>query len=86
MLTAFIRAFKTPDLRKKLLFTLFIILIFRLGAQLPTPGVSVKAIKACTDIANNGSQATLTLELSVFVAGGPASAEAATASTSKPAA
>jgi Tfp pilus assembly protein PilO len=38
------------------------------------------------NLANNGSQATLTLELSVFVAGGPASAEAATASTSKPAA
>ena len=35
MLTAFIRAFRTPDLRKKLLFTLFIIAVFRLGAALP---------------------------------------------------
>ena len=40
MLTAFYQAFRTPDLRKKLLFTLFIIVIFRLGASLPTPGVS----------------------------------------------
>ncbi len=47
MLTAFYQAFRTPDLRKKLLFTLFIIVIFRLGASLPTPGVSEKALHAC---------------------------------------
>ncbi len=47
MLTAFYQAFRTPDLRKKLLFTLFIIAIFRLGATLPTPGVSESAVKAC---------------------------------------
>jgi preprotein translocase subunit SecY len=47
MLTAFIRAFRTPDLRKKLLFTVFMIAVFRLGAALPTPGVSEKAIRAC---------------------------------------
>jgi preprotein translocase subunit SecY len=47
MLTAFIRAFRTPDLRKKLLFTLFIIAVFRLGATLPTPGVSESAVRAC---------------------------------------
>ena len=33
MLTAFTRAFKTPDLRKKLLFTLGIIALFRLAAS-----------------------------------------------------
>ncbi len=37
MLTALTRAFRTPDLRKKLLFTLGIIVIFRLGSVLPTP-------------------------------------------------
>ena len=47
MLTAFLRAFRTPDLRKKLLFTVFIIAVFRLGSSLPTPGVSQKAINAC---------------------------------------
>jgi preprotein translocase subunit SecY len=47
MLTAFIRAFRTPDLRKKLLFTVFIIAVFRLGQQLPTPGVSQKAVQSC---------------------------------------
>ena len=47
MLTAFIRAFRTPDLRKKLLFSVFIIAVFRLGQQLPTPGVSERAVNAC---------------------------------------
>ncbi len=47
MLTAFYQAFRTPDLRKKLLFTLFIIVIFRLGASLPTPGISERAVNTC---------------------------------------
>jgi preprotein translocase subunit SecY len=47
MLTAFLRAFRTPDLRKKLLFTVFIIAVFRMGSSLPTPGVSQHAINAC---------------------------------------
>jgi preprotein translocase subunit SecY len=47
MLTAFYQAFRTPDLRKKLLFTLFIIVIFRLGASLPSPGVNETAVKNC---------------------------------------
>ena len=33
-------AFRTPDLRKKLLFTLGIIALYRLGATVPTPSVS----------------------------------------------
>ena len=37
MLTAFARAFKTPDLRKKLLFTLGIIVLYRLGRTCPGP-------------------------------------------------
>jgi preprotein translocase subunit SecY len=57
MLTAFIRAFRTPDLRKKLLFTIFIIGVFRLGASLPTPGISEKAVSSCLNLAKdtNGS-------------------------------
>ena len=33
VLAAFANAFRTPDLRKKLLFVLLIIAIFRLGSQ-----------------------------------------------------
>ncbi|MDG9704445.1 preprotein translocase subunit SecY [Streptomyces sp. DH37] len=47
MLTAFARAFKTPDLRKKLLFTLGIMVLFRLGAHVPVPGVSFENVNQC---------------------------------------
>src|SRR5438876_12087350 len=52
MLTAFLRAFRTPDLRRKLLFTVFIVAVFRLGSSLPTPGVSESAVHACIGLAN----------------------------------
>ena len=42
MLTAFARAFKTPDLRKKLLFTLGIIVVYRLGYAHPDPGCRLR--------------------------------------------
>ncbi|HZW45144.1 MAG TPA: preprotein translocase subunit SecY [Dermatophilaceae bacterium] len=78
MLTAFIRAFKTPDLRKKLLFTLAILAIFRLGSHIPTPGVSYVDIQKCQPqpgqaggllgLANLFSGGAL-LQLSVFALG-----------------
>src|SRR5262249_1540088 len=40
-------AFRTPDLRRKLLFTAAIIAIYRLGATLPSPGVSFANVQAC---------------------------------------
>ena len=43
LLKAFINAFKVPDLRKKILFTLLIIAVYRLGAHVPTPGIDVEA-------------------------------------------
>ena len=78
MLTAFVRAFKTPDLRKKLLFTLFIMAVFRLGSFVPTPGVSYVAVRNCQ--ANGGGSGQLLgladlfsggalLQLSVFALG-----------------
>ncbi|MBA2426961.1 MAG: preprotein translocase subunit SecY [Actinobacteria bacterium] len=43
MLGAFGNAFKIPDLRKKILFTLLIIAVYRFGAHVPTPGIDVQA-------------------------------------------
>ena len=37
-------AFKLPDLKRRLLFTLGILFIFRLGAHIPTPGVDTAAM------------------------------------------
>ncbi|HIT74706.1 MAG TPA: preprotein translocase subunit SecY [Candidatus Avipropionibacterium avicola] len=47
MLGAFANAFRTPDLRKKILFTLGILVVFRLGSVLPTPNVNVSQLEAC---------------------------------------
>src|ERR1700684_958098 len=57
MLTAFLRAFRTPDLRKKLLFTLGIIALFRFGAAVPLPGISEKAITYCAGVESSSSSA-----------------------------
>ncbi|PKV92095.1 protein translocase subunit secY/sec61 alpha [Amycolatopsis echigonensis] len=48
MLSAFRSALATPDLRKKILFTLAIVAVYRIGATIPAPGVSFAAVKACT--------------------------------------
>src|SRR5437763_796109 len=79
MLTAFLGAFRTPDLRRKLLFTIAIIAVFRLGAALPTPGISEQAVNFCTGQAarNGGSIFALVnlfsggalLKLSIFALG-----------------
>ncbi|MFC8920214.1 preprotein translocase subunit SecY [Streptomyces sp. NPDC047821] len=61
MLTAFARAFKTPDLRKKLLFTLGIIVIYRLGAHIPVPGVDYQSVQQCVDEASKGGNSLLGL-------------------------
>jgi len=55
MLTAYLRAFRTPDLRKKLLFTVFIIAVFRLGQQLPIPGVSEANVNYCAGLAKGSN-------------------------------
>src|SRR4030042_5672440 len=36
----------SPDLRKKLLFTIFIIVVFRVIAHIPIPGVDVTALRS----------------------------------------
>jgi preprotein translocase subunit SecY len=50
LLSAFISAFRTPDLRKKILFTLMIIGLYRLGAQMPSPGIDYAAVQSCLNI------------------------------------
>ena len=58
MLTAFVRAFQTPDLRKKLLVTLGLIALFRFGASLPTPGISEKNVAFCSNLATSASSSS----------------------------
>src|ERR1700750_3163722 len=53
VLGAYANAFRTPDLRKKLLFVLFIIVLFRIGSQIPAPGVNVSNVQQCIKGVNN---------------------------------
>ncbi|HKJ55849.1 MAG TPA: preprotein translocase subunit SecY [Nitriliruptoraceae bacterium] len=46
MLKAFVNALKIPDLRKKLVFTIMMIFMYRVGSWLPVPGVDVGRLEA----------------------------------------
>lgn len=47
MFSAIARVFRTPDLRNKLLFTLGIIAIYRVGVFIPAPGVDYSNVQQC---------------------------------------
>jgi len=68
LLAAFVSALKTPDLRKKILFTLAMIAVYRLGATLPSPGVSYTKVTECINL-NNGANNSLTTVLNLFSGG-----------------
>lgn len=46
MLESIKNIFKIPELKKKILFTAFILILYRLGSFIPTPGVNAEALKA----------------------------------------
>ncbi len=69
MLTAFLRAFRTPDLRRKLLFTVAIIALFRFGAAVPAPGISEKAITICAGAATTTGKAAGVYQLINLLSG-----------------
>jgi len=46
MLTVYRNMFRIRDLRNKILFTLFVFLVYRLGTAIPVPGVSLKAVES----------------------------------------
>ena len=52
MFSAIKRAFTTPDLRNKLLFTLAIVAIYRLGSFIPAPFVNYANVQACLNQGN----------------------------------
>ncbi len=60
MLSAIANAFRVPELRKKILFTLGIIAIYRIGAHIPVPGVNPTQIAAVIN-SNTGALGLLNL-------------------------
>lgn len=77
LLSVFAKAFKTPDLRRKIFFTLSIMALFRFGSVVPTPGVSYSAVQRCLANVETGGLLGLVnlfsggalLQLSVFALG-----------------
>ena len=51
-----IQALKTKELRNKILFTLGIIIIYRIGSFIPTPGVDYKVVQQCVGSMNSTSE------------------------------
>ena len=77
-MSAIVSAFKDVDLRKKLLFTLAMIILYRVGAQIPTPGVDYAAItQQVQDLTSSNTMYSLInlfsggalLQLSIFAVG-----------------
>ena len=76
-ISAFGAALRTPDLRRKILFTLGLLALYRMGSVLPTPGVDYAAIQRCIDTVQDNSVYALInlfsggalLQLSVFALG-----------------
>ncbi|MFD8548766.1 preprotein translocase subunit SecY [Streptomyces sp. NPDC059649] len=78
MPTVFVRILKTPGLRKKILFTLGILLLYRLGQNVPVPGVDYRSVTRCVEegVGNGGFFGLINtfsggalLELTIFALG-----------------
>jgi preprotein translocase subunit SecY len=54
VLTNMRNMFRVPDLRNKIIFTLFMLFLYRLGAHVPVPGIDVNALKDLQKQAENG--------------------------------
>ena len=79
MFSAVARIFRTPDLRRKIGFTLGIVALFRLGSFIPAPFVKFENVQACLQ-ASSGAAGSLydlvnlfsggaLLQLSIFALG-----------------
>ena len=69
MLSAFISSLRTADLRRKILLTLGIVILYRVGATLPSPGVNYHNVRQCIDQVSGGSGAQLYSLINLFSGG-----------------
>ncbi|HHV44244.1 MAG TPA: preprotein translocase subunit SecY [Firmicutes bacterium] len=54
MLAALRNAFKIPELRKRILYTVALLVVFRIGTHAPVPGVDARALAEGLNIAGGG--------------------------------
>ncbi|GAB0102697.1 preprotein translocase subunit SecY [Nocardia sp. JMUB6875] len=69
MLSAIVPAVRTPELRRKILFTLGLIALYRLGAALPSPGVAFKSVRSCLAVVSGGESAGIYQLIDLFSGG-----------------
>ena len=69
MLSALASAFKDRDLRKKILFTIAMVILYRIGAQIPSPGVDYPKLRTLLGDAMQGENAQLYSLVNLFSGG-----------------
>ncbi len=69
MLSAFISSLRTVDLRRKILFTLGIVILYRVGAALPSPGVDYPNVQKCVAQVTSGDSAQIYSLINLFSGG-----------------
>ncbi|EWS82025.1 preprotein translocase subunit SecY [Brachybacterium phenoliresistens] len=67
-MNAFIRAFRTPELRAKIFFTLGLLAVYRLGVFIPTPGFDYTNVMICAEPTLSGGTSVLGM-VNVFSGG-----------------
>jgi preprotein translocase subunit SecY len=55
LLGSFINIFRVPDLRRKVIVTLMLIMVFRVGTYVPLPGVDTAKVKEAVEQFNTGA-------------------------------
>ena len=68
-MNSFVRALRTPELRAKILFTLGLIAVYRLGVFIPTPGFDATNVMMCADQAASGQGANVLGMVNMFSGG-----------------
>jgi preprotein translocase subunit SecY len=69
VLSAFISTLRTADLRRKILFTLGIVILYRAGAALPSPGVNYQNIQQCVEQVSGGAGGQIYSLINLFSGG-----------------
>jgi preprotein translocase subunit SecY len=69
VLSAFISSLRTVDLRRKILFTLGIVILYRLGATVPSPGVNYPHVQQCIKQISGGDSAQIYSLINLFSGG-----------------
>ena len=69
MLSAFISSLRTADLRRKILFTLGIVILYRVGATVPSPGVNYPNVQKCIEQVSGGDSAQIYSLINLFSGG-----------------